>query len=54
MCCLNLEEGTDMLSRNVAKQLQTYTAYHAAQMNEALIALHCVQSRVLFYRIKFV
>jgi len=43
-----------MLSRNVAKQLQTYTAYHAAQMNEALIALHCVQSRVLFYRIKFV
>jgi hypothetical protein len=45
---LNLEEGTDMLSRNVVKQLQTYTAYHAAQMNEALIALHYARSGVLF------
>lgn len=40
MDCLNFEEGTDMLSRNVAKELKTYTAYHAAQMNEALITLH--------------
>jgi hypothetical protein len=45
---LNLEEGTDMLSRNVAKQLQTNKAHHATQMNEALIALHYVQSGVLF------
>jgi len=45
---LYLEEGTDMLSRNVAKQLQTYTAYHAVQINEALIALNYVQSGVLF------
>ena len=46
--CLKLEEGTAVLTRNVAKQLQMYTAYHAAQMNEGLIALRYVHSSVVF------